>query len=145
MKENSVTTEFKRLEPDIQRSVDEQVDVLGDALVRIVGGVALQLHAVVIGAVQPFAEIVPGQPAPPANLQPLIEVELVDGKHDGDRRQHTKDADLPDEDVPIVFLQRVEEAILPLVHENVDRDRASWSAMTAASSARPAHLSSERK
>ena len=39
--------------------LDEHPDVFGDALVRVVGGVAEQLHAVVVGAVEPVAEIAP--------------------------------------------------------------------------------------
>ena len=77
----------QQLQADIQRPFDEQFDVVGDALVRVVGGIALQLHAVVIGALQPFAEIVAGQPAPPADLEPLVEIELVDRECDEARRQ----------------------------------------------------------
>ncbi len=117
---------IQQVQSDIERPLDEQFDVVGDALVRIVGRIALQLHAIMIGAVQPFAEIMFGQPAPPADLQPLIEVELVDGKSDEARRQHAKDADLPDEHVPIVFLQAGIEAVAPLVQQDVDRDQCEF-------------------
>ena len=62
--------------------VDEHLDVFGDALVGIVGGVAEKLHAVVVGAVEPVAEIGLGHPVPPADLEPLVEIELIDGEHD---------------------------------------------------------------
>ena len=38
--------------------LDEQLDVLGDALVGIVGGIAEQLHAIMVGGVEPVVEIV---------------------------------------------------------------------------------------
>ena len=76
--EASVTIALKQADAERQRLIDEQLDVLGDALVRVVGGVAQQLHAVVIGVMQPFAEIAGRHPAPPADLKPLIEIELVD-------------------------------------------------------------------
>ena len=53
----SVTIELKQPDADRQRPLDEQLDVVGDALVGVVGGIAQQLHPVVIGVVQPFAEI----------------------------------------------------------------------------------------
>ena len=86
-KETSVTIDAQQAEADVERLLDEQLDVLGDALVGVVGGVALQLHAVVIGALQPFAEICAGHPAPPADLQPLVEIELVDCQHDRGGRE----------------------------------------------------------
>ena len=101
-KEDSVTIEFSRSSPISSVRSTNSLTSSVDALVRIVGGVALQLHAIMIGAVQPFAEIVPGQPAPPADLQPLIEIELVDRKHDEAGGQHAKYADLADEDVPVL-------------------------------------------
>jgi hypothetical protein len=64
----------------------------------------------------------PGQPAPPADLEPLLQVELVDGQRDVGGRDDTKHSDLADEDIPIVILQRIEEAILPLVQDDIDRD-----------------------
>ena len=54
--EPSVTTALSKPRPiDTGVPLDEQFDVFGDALVRIVGGVAEQLHAVVVGAVEPVA------------------------------------------------------------------------------------------
>ena len=114
MNENSVTQAVEQLQADGQRQLDELLDVLGDALVRIVGGVAQQLHAVVIGAVQPMIEIARGQPAPPADLQPLIEIELIDREHDEGGRQHAEIAELVDEGVPVSILQRIVEAGVPL-------------------------------
>jgi hypothetical protein len=77
----------------VKRPVDEQLDVVGHALIGIVCGVALELHPVMIGPVQPFAEILRRHPAPPADLQPLIEVKLVHRDHRVDRG---KDAEIDD-------------------------------------------------
>ena len=84
-------------------------DVLGDALVGVVGGVAQKLHAIVIGALQPMIEIAVGQPAPPADLQPLIEIELIDCERRKGGGQNAEIAELIDEDVPVTVLQRVVE------------------------------------
>ena len=105
-----------------KRAVDEQVDVLGNALVGVVGGVAEQLHAIMVGAREPMVEILPRHPAPPADLQPLIEIELIDGEHDVGCRQGTEEHQLPDEAVPIALLQRVVEAVVPLIEHDVDGD-----------------------
>ncbi len=47
-------------------AVDEAVDVLGDALVGVVGAAA-ERHAVMGVAVEPAADVILGQPAPPAD------------------------------------------------------------------------------
>ena len=112
----------QQADADVERAIDEQLDVVGHALVGVVGGVALKLHPVVVGLVQPFAEILRGHPAPPADLQPLIEIELVDRDHDEDGGQDAEIDDFGDEVVPVVFLQRVVEAAVPLVEQDGDRD-----------------------
>ena len=105
-----------------------------------------KLHAIVVGVMQPFAEILRGHPAAPADLKPLIEIELVDRKHDEDGRQHAKRPDLADEAVPVFLLQRVVEAIAPLVQQHVDcRPARVRSRSRRRAAPRPAHLSSERK
>ena len=106
---------------DRQRALDEEVDVLGDALVRVVGGIAEKLHAVVVGVGKPTVEILPRQPAPPADLQPLVQVELIDREHDERRRQRAEEQQLPDEVVPVALLQRVVEPVIPLIEHDVDR------------------------
>ncbi len=52
----------EQAEPESQTPFDEQLDVFGNALVGVVGGIAEQLHAVVVGVVEPVAEIGPGHP-----------------------------------------------------------------------------------
>ena len=41
-KDNSVTIEFSSPSADVHRPIDEQLDVVGHALVGVVGGIALQ-------------------------------------------------------------------------------------------------------
>ena len=119
---------IQQAEPDrqdahaVRSAVDEQPDVLGDTLVGVVGGVAQKLHAIVIGAGQPVIQICPRHPAPPADLQPLIEIELIDGEQDEGPRQHAKITELIDEGVPIPVLQGVVEFVVPLVDQNGDAD-----------------------
>src|SRR5262249_24221561 len=99
--------------------VDELPHVFSDALVGIVGGIAEQLHAVVVGTRQPTIEIGLRKPAPPANLQPLIEIELVDREQDKGGGKDTEIAELIDERVPILVLQRVVERVVPRVQQDV--------------------------
>ncbi len=107
---------------DRQGPLDEHLDVFGDALVGIVGGVAEQLHAVVVGAVEPVGEVADRHPAAPANLQPLIEIELVDGEHDVGGGEHAEEQQLADEAVPVAILDGVEEPRVPLIEQHVDAD-----------------------
>ena len=120
MKETSVTVELSSCNPMVSVKCDELPDVLGNALVRVVGGVAQELHAVVIGALHPMIEVARGQPAPPADLQPLIEIELIDREQNEGRRQHAEIAELVDEDVPVSVLQRIVETGIPLVEQHRD-------------------------
>ena len=46
---------LSRPTPSVSVCSTKSCDVLGDALVGVVGGVAQQLHAVVVGVVQPAA------------------------------------------------------------------------------------------
>ena len=125
-KEASVTTALRK--PTLMFSVCS-TNILTSSAMRWSGlsaRIALKLHAVVVGVVQPFAEIVLGQPVPPADLEPLIEIELIDGERDIDGRKHAKDADFADEAVPVLLLQRIIEAVVPLVEENVEPDHREF-------------------
>src|SRR5262245_55886332 len=59
-------------------------------------------------------------PAPPADLQPLIEIELIDREDDVSPRQRTEEQQLRDESVPIALLQRVVKTVVPLIEHDVD-------------------------
>ena len=107
---------------EVEALLDEQVDVLGDALVGIVGGVAEKLHAVMVGPVQPMAQVLLRHPAPPADLEPLVEIELVHRNHDEHRDEHAEKQHLTDERIPVLVLQCIVEAGVPLVDHHVDGD-----------------------
>ncbi len=108
-------------EADGQRKIDERFHVIGDALVGVVGGIALQLHPVMVGVAHPFAKIMLGHPFAPADLQPLIEIELIHRDHDKDGDHHGEVDQFVDEVVPVVLLQRVVEAIAPLIEQDADQ------------------------
>src|SRR5262249_37637507 len=101
---------------------DEFPDVVGNTLVGIVRRVAKQLHAIVIGAAKPAVQISLRQPAPPADLKPLIEVELIYGQQDIDGRKHAKIAELIDERIPVLVLQRVVKGVVPGIEQHIDPD-----------------------
>ena len=107
---------------DVQRRIDEHADVVGDALVGIVGLVALEAHAVMGALPEPAAEIAVGQPAPPSDLQPLLEVKLIDGGDDEGGGEDAEHAELGNEDVPILVLQRRIEGVVPGVELDVQPD-----------------------
>ena len=66
------------------------------------------------------AEIDVGEPAPPANLQHLIEIELVDGDDDMACGEQREAHQLPVEAGLIEILQGVVEIIVPQIDEHAD-------------------------
>jgi hypothetical protein len=58
----------------------------------------------------------------------LIEIELVDGGENVERREDAEIQELPDEAVPVAILQGVVEAVVPFVEEHVDGDEAELGA-----------------
>jgi hypothetical protein len=107
---------------DCQRVLHKQLQIVGDALVGVIGGVAEKLHAVMIGRREPLTQIGSRHPAPPANLQPLIQIELIDGEHGVDGRKHAEEQNRADEGFPVSVLQRVVETIVPLIENDLDAD-----------------------
>ena len=105
----------------MQCLLHEQLQVVGDALVRIIGGVAEKLHAIMIGGVEPLAQIGLRHPAPPADLQPKIKIVLVDREHGIDSGERAEKQNGAEECLPITVLQGVVEAIVPLVQNHRDR------------------------
>ena len=61
---------------------NKQVNVFGDALIGIVGLTRLELHSIISAIGQPSAEVSLGKPAPPADVEHLVKVKLVDGDED---------------------------------------------------------------
>ncbi len=101
---------------------DEELDVLRDALVGVVGLLGHQLHAVVRAVGQPRPQVPVGEPAPPADLQHLAQVELVDGQHDEGAYQPRHPEQLLAEHLRIFFLQRAEEIVVPAVQQHAQVD-----------------------
>ena len=101
---------------------DQEANVLGDALVGVVGLTRHELHAVIGAVGQPGAEVALGEPAPPADLEHLGQVELVDGHDDVQAREPGEADELVDEDRVILVLQCVVEGVVPLVQEDIDID-----------------------
>src|SRR5918912_2045334 len=95
-----------------------------------------------IRAFEPVAEIADRHPPSPADLEPLIEIELIHREHDEHRREHAEIFELAHERIPIVVLDRVEETRIPLIDEYVDGDEAELDADDAREqdAARPAVL-----
>jgi hypothetical protein len=65
----------------------EETHIFRDTLVRVVGLARHQLHPIVGGVGQPGPEVAVGQPAPPADLEHLVEIDLVHGQEDEDADQ----------------------------------------------------------
>ena len=107
---------------DVEGRIDEEPDVVGDALIGIVGEISLEAHAVMRAVAEPTADIAAGEPAPPPDLQPLLQVELIDGADDEGGGQQAEDTELPDEDVPVLVLQRVVESLVPGVEADIQPD-----------------------
>ncbi len=97
------------------------MQIVGDALVGVIGGVTEKLHAVMIGGIEPLAQIGLRHPAPPADLQPVIKVVLIDREHRVDGGERAEKQNRADECVPIAILQCVVEAVVPLVQNHADR------------------------
>jgi hypothetical protein len=121
-KETSVTTARKRPEGKAQGGGDEEAQVLRDALIGVVGLGGVELHAVVRRVPQPRAEVALGEPATPADLQHLVEIELVHRHHDVGGGEIGELEDLRHEHRVVLVLQRVVEGVVPLVEQDVDPD-----------------------
>ena len=121
-----------------QRVVDEVADVLGDALVRVVGAdrgaIGGQADAVVGAIGEPLVEEAHGQPAAPADLQPLRQIGEVDRDHDVDRgdlaeprheaaRRVAIDEQQFEERREVLVLQRVEELAVPEAQDHRHADQ----------------------
>jgi hypothetical protein len=76
----------------------------------------------VIGGVEPLPQIGLRHPAPPTDLQPLIQIGLINGDHGVDGGQRTEEQNRADEAVPVMVLQRVVKAIVPEVQYDLQGD-----------------------
>ena len=94
-KDTSVTTAESRPSASDEREVDEDVQVVGDPLVRVVRAAVQQLQPVVGAVLHPVAEVALGEPAAPLDEQHLLEVLPVGDREDVDHREQRELAELP--------------------------------------------------
>ena len=102
----------------------EEVHIFRDALVRVIGLARHELHPIVGAIGQPGAEVAVGQPASPADLEHLVEIDLVNGKEDEDADQPRDAQQLPAKGHEVLVLERAVEGVVPLIQENREVDHA---------------------
>jgi len=102
----------------------EEVQVFGDTLVGVVRLTRHELHPIIGAVGQPGAEVAVGQPAPPADLEHLVEIKLVHGQDDEDGDQPRDAEELLEKGRLVLLLQGVEEGAVPLIEEHIDVDHA---------------------
>ncbi len=109
-------------EKQIQAAVDETADVVGDALVRVVGVALPQRHAVMRAAREPVFEKHLGHPAPPVDLQHLQKVLRIHRQRDVEKGVASEIQQQLLERAEILRLQRIEKIAVPLrelhIHPN---------------------------
>jgi hypothetical protein len=120
MKEKRVTTELSR--PSVSPRL-VSVEILGDALIGIVGRAAGKLQTVIGFAFEPIVQILPRQPAAPADLQHLLEIGGIDAGRDERDGEQREDAQLHEEGVLVLVLERVEEIVAPEIEAHVEEHR----------------------
>ena len=104
--EASVTTRAQEAERQRQRCLHEQLQIVGDPLVGVVASVLAQLEVVIHVSSEPFSEVSIGEPAPPANLQHLRQVRLVDRDDDEGGCQHAEIRELVREAGEVALLHQ---------------------------------------
>src|ERR1700733_14750785 len=105
-----------------QRAGDKLGHVVGYALVGIVRLSGQQLHSIVGALRQPAPQVALGEPAAPANLEHLVEVDLVDGKDNVKTGEPGESNQLVEKDGVVLVLQGVVEGIVPLIEKDIDID-----------------------
>ena len=115
---------FEETEGQGEGLLDEAADILADALVGVVGRAVFEAQPVVVAPFEPFCGVAVGEPAPPADLQHLAQVDLVDGHDDEQAGQDGEPAEQPEEVIDVFFLKRVVEKVVPFVEKHVEIDDA---------------------
>ena len=107
--------DHRRQQPDaqIERHVDEDAQVVRDALIRIVDAAVDELQPIVGAVLEPAHEEVLVQPGAPLDEQHLLQVEPVDAGDDPEHRQVGEAPELLEEFGLVLFLQRVVEILVP--------------------------------
>src|SRR5258705_3407594 len=81
-----------------------------------------ELHPIVGAFGQPSAEIALGKPAPPADLEHLAQIKLVDGEKDGKAYKPGQTDQLLEEHRIVLILQGGVEGVVPPINENTHVD-----------------------
>jgi hypothetical protein len=109
----------EQCDADIERRVDEELDVFRDTLVRVVSLVPSEPHAVMRAFREPTLEIGLREPPSPADLQPLLQIELIDRGDDEEHGEDGEHAELVEEHVPVLVLERRVKRVVPGVEADV--------------------------
>ena len=79
----------------------------------------------IIGTIgEPRPKVFASQPAPPANLEHLVEVKGVNSHCDGKTGQNAEDTDLVEELAAVKCLECTVEGVVPFVEQDADADVA---------------------
>ena len=113
---------------ELVRALQEQQHVVGDAQMDVVDRVVDEADAVVAALRHPDRDVALGEPAPPADLQRLAEVILAGGRRDRAERDQAEQEQFALEAVPVLRLERIEEARIPLDHRHRHIDEAEFRA-----------------
>src|SRR5207248_10381988 len=113
---------FEDAERELDRLLGGVLGVLGDALVGIVDAGLDKAELVIAALREPAIDQLCGQPAPPAQLQQLLDVGLVDRDAHRRARQQREQTHLVQKGVPVAVLQRIEKIAVPDVEADGDAD-----------------------
>ena len=78
-----------------------------------------ELHAIVGAFGQPPAQVVLGEPASPANLEHLVEVELVHGKDNEKTGEPGETNQLVEKHCVVLVLQGIIKRVIPLIEKTL--------------------------
>src|SRR5262245_48914483 len=95
------------------------IEIFGDPLIGVVGVSSVKLHPIIGLVLEPVAQEILGQPAPPANMQDRSQIKRIDGDNDRCSSDHAKYCKLPPELGPVVLLKRVVRVVVPRVEPDI--------------------------
>ena len=84
-------------------------------MVGVVSLTGNELHSIVGTVGQPPAQVALGEPAPPANLEHLVEIGLVHGEDNVKTGEPGETNQLVEKDCVVLVLQGVIERVIPLI------------------------------
>src|SRR5512143_2550545 len=99
------------------------MQVLSNALVRIVGRRIRQLQALITSVGKPVAAILTRQPVPPAYVQQLPKIRPIDRDEYVNAGKHAEAQHQAQELIELLVLQGIVEKVVPLVDLDVEIDQ----------------------